>query len=274
MSKRIVSLSITIIILMISLGSGNAHAWTDTQNYIRDPSNIPRFENYSVPTLAPGDSGTLSFAIKNRYNDSIDQSVLTIEIFRVQTIDYVKDIKNAADPPRISDAADKQVLVLSLNRISSGDTLVKPFTISTSTDTEEGTYSVRFNLTFMFQSSKYTMLSRGYFSDSDWDYATKGSPNVTQEEVGIDMGYLYWHYGSIAIIPETAFTVRSPIPMWPLYLLVALTILFAAMAVVFYLQEEHNKFPRLEKGLQKLTGKFYQSRRFFKKRSGKVGGKV
>jgi hypothetical protein len=272
MRSRLAAILLTLILATTVISqAGSVHAWSTVQEYVKDPAAIPRFKNYTTPTIEPGSSGTLSFVIENRYNNATEQTVLTIELYELGTIKYSKLIGDVKNPPRIGESGNMQRLVMTLNRVESNKPLVKEFTIRTSSDTEEGTYFVRFNLTFNFNGTKYTMLSRGYYSDADWEFATK---NPGGDESNINMSYLYIHYNSIAIIPDTAFSVKSPIPMWPFYLLVALTIMFAALAVVFYLQEEYNKFPRLEKALQKWTGKFYQRRRLLKKRSGKRGSKV
>lgn len=270
MTGRAVAMLVVIAAVVAVISPIDVKAWTPQQNYVRDPAYIPRFANYTNPTLEPGESGKISFAIKNRYNDSMNGVVLTIEIYELGTIEYSKRIDKVHNPPEISDSVNKQSLVLNLNTILSGSTLVKEFTIKTSRETEEGTYFVRFNLSFTFNSDKYTMLSRGYFSDADWTFATKESNKTNADKTHIDMEYLYQKYGSIAIIPDTAFTVRWPIPMWPFYILAGLTVMFAVLAVIFYLQEEHGKFPRLEKALQKWSGKLHQSRRLLKKRAGKV----
>ena len=269
---------IFIVTMLILIGqTSRTQAWTPEQNFVRDPGKIPYFSDYTTPIIQPGSSGDLSFSITNRYYDNMENVKLFIDLFGLGTIEYEKKLKDIHNPPRLSSngalyGSNKQSIILPLNRIPSNNTpLVKSIRIDTSGDTEEGTYFVRFNLSFIYKGNNYLMLSRGYFSDSDWKFAMD---NPGDESMNLNMSYLFSKYGSIAIIPETAFPVKSPIPLWPFYLLVSLTIMFAALAVIFYLQEEQNKFPRLEKALQKWTGKFYQSRRFLKKRMRKVRGKV
>jgi len=280
MPRNIPAIITTLFVLILLLPcTGNTRAWTEQQDYIRNPVKIPSLANFSTPTIEPGFTDSVAFSITNRYNDSFDKAYLTIQLYALGTIDYEKKITDVRNPPRICENVpnktpnknNPQSLTLVINRLAAGATLNKSFSIRTYTDTEEGTYSVRFNLTFEFQNVKYTMLSLGYFSMDDWRWAIA---NFDNEGTKINMTYLYAKYGAIAMVPDTSFAVKRPIPLWPLIALGGVSGSFAGLAVVFYLQEEHGKFPRLEKTLQKWTGKFYQSRRLMKKRARKVRRKV
>lgn len=263
-----------LMLFLIALPGSYCRAWTPTQEYIKHPSNIPLFANYTTPTIEPGNGNWIFFDITNRYNDPpyigpMDNCTLKVELYGLGTIDYEKKIAEVKNPPTLSSEPNRQQVTIVFNRLNAAETVRKSVTISTTKDTEEGTYFVRFNLTFTQNGAKYTMLSRGFFSDEDWKIAT--DPNTANTDISkINMTYLYQRYGCIAIIPDTAFQVKYPIPVWPFYLLLGITIMFAALAVVFYLQEEHDRFPRLQKALQKWTGKFHQSRRLLKKGPGKT----
>ena len=94
-----------------------------------------------------------------------------------------------------------------------------------------------------------------------WEEATTnvtdGAPgNINLESLGVD-----------GIIPDSSFGVKKPIPKWPLYILTTLTLFFAGLAVVSYLEEEGN-YPELNKWLQKQRGKLNQLRLRFKYRKG------
>ena len=78
---------------------------------------------------------------------------------------------------------------------------------------------------------------------------TEGSPgNINLDVLGVD-----------GIIPDSSFGVKKLIPQWPLYVLITLTIVFAGLAVIFYLEEE-GTYPELNKWLQKQRGKLNQLR--------------
>ena len=69
------------------------------------------------------------------------------------------------------------------------------------------------------------------------------------------------------IIPDSSFGIKKPIPKSPLYVLISLTILFASLSIVFYLEEE-GTYPELNKWLQKQRGKLNQLRLRLKYRKG------
>ncbi len=73
--------------------------------------------------------------------------------------------------------------------------------------------------------------------------------------------------GVDGIIPNSSFGVKIPIPQWPLYVLITLTIVFAGLAFIFYLEEE-GTYPELNKWLQKRRGKLNQLRLRLKYRKG------
>ena len=69
------------------------------------------------------------------------------------------------------------------------------------------------------------------------------------------------------IIPDSSFGVKKPIPKWPLYILITLTVLFASLSVIFSL-EEGGTYPKLNKWLQKQRGKLNELRLRLKYRKG------
>ena len=128
-------------------------------------------------------------------------------------------------------------------------------------DTKEGTYFVRFSMNFDYNSTSRVIQSRGHWSMEQWENATtnvtEGSPgNINLDVLGVD-----------GIIPDSSFGVKKPIPQWPLYVLITLTIVFAGMSVIFYLEEE-GTYPELNKWLQKRRGKLNQLRLRLKYRKG------
>jgi hypothetical protein len=73
---------------------------------------------------------------------------------------------------------------------------------------------------------------------------------------GINITYL----GVDGILVDTSFSVKKPMPMWPLALLIGLTILFLALAVVFYLVEEEKGHNKLKKVFYPKAGKVQQKK--------------
>ena len=103
-------------------------------------------------------------------------------------------------------------------------------------------------------STTWTDVTEAICSESEqWEEATtnvtEGSPgNINLEALEVD-----------GIIPDSFFGVKKPIPKWPLYALITLTIIFASLSVIFYLEEEGN-YPELNKWLQKQRGKLNELR--------------
>jgi hypothetical protein len=258
------ALAISILLATLPIASGDD---------ISSPSKIPKFGDFTTPVLAPGESGDLNFTIQNRYSGKLLNLTLAIEIYKYATLSESK-VVNAQfpDPPRISymgreygTKLDPPILVGSL---VSGVKIEVRFTIHTSKSTPHGSlfdnaaYFVRTSIVFEYTqanvTSSHKMMSRGYFSDPDWENATRGG--------GLNITYLRARYGVDAIVPETSFTVREPIPSWPLYILIGLAALFGVLAIVFYMHETHGYFPTLDKRLQQWSGKLRKGRRPPKKR--------
>ena len=87
-------------------------------------------------------------------------------------------------------------------------------------------------------SNKPALVVSGYFD----------SPNIVEYISSLNVD---------GIIPDSSFGIKKPIPKWPLNVLITLTIVFAGLSVIFYLEEEET-YPELNKWLQKVRGKFNQ----------------
>jgi len=233
-----------------------------------NPGKIPRLGDFTTPVLSPGESGDLNFTITNRYSGKILNLTLGLEIYKYATLRESRMIDSTfSDPPTLTylgrEYGTKLVPEVLLGALSSGTKLGVVFTIHTKKSTPHGSvfdnaaYFVRISIRFEYtegnQTSSYKMMSRGYFSDSDWENATRGG--------GLNLTYLKTRYGVDAIIPETSFTVREPVPAWPLYLLIFLAGLFGVLAIIFYLHETHGYFPSLDKRLKEWSGKLRKVRR-------------
>ena len=156
---------------------------------------------------------------------------------------------------------DARKATFKIGTIASNETILLEFEIISKEDTKEGTYFVRFSMNFDYNSTSRVMQSRGHWSMEQWEDATtnvtEGSPgNINLDVLGVD-----------GIIPDSSFGVKKPIPQWPLYVLITLTIVFAGLSLIFYLEEE-GTYPELNKWLQKRRGKLNQLRLRLKYRKG------
>ena len=264
--KRLLGVIIAVVILSLPL------AQSEIDTYISNPGNIPDFHNFQTPQLEPGQSGDFSLDILNRYNESLEEIIIIAEIYHRADIDESESLElipsserpyiqnavwnsNLFGEKNIVESIDARKASYEINEIQSNETISLKFEIKTNGDTKEGTYFVRFDMNFVHNGTERQMQSRGYWSMDEWEDATNrsnipsGSPgNINLTILDVD-----------GIIPDSSFGVKKPIPKWPLYGLISLTIIFAGLSVIFYLEEEGN-YPELNKWLQKQRGKLNEFR--------------
>ena len=251
---------------------------SEIDSYVSHPGNIPDFHNFSTPQLEPGENGDFSLDVLNRYNETLENVIIEAEIYHRADIDESETLGNipSKERPYISntkwasnldendtsrETSDTKKATYDVGELESNETITLEFRINTKEDTKEGTYFVKFSMSFVHNDTERQMKSRGHWTMELWENATtnvpEGSPgNINLNVLGVD-----------GIIPDSSFGVKKPIPKWPLYLLITLTIVFAGLSVVFYLEEEGN-YPELNKWLQKQRGKFSELRLRFKYRKG------
>lgn len=246
--------------------------------YVSHPGNIPDFHNFTTPQLEPGESGPFRLEVTNRYELPITQVEITTEIYmradfkESETIDQVRGDErpfiragcwrlNVTDEPACRDTVNFQKVRFTPGTLASNATVHLDFTIHSQERTARGTYFVRFDLDFVYNGTPFEMRSRGHFTNWQWENAT-ASGNVADDAPGnINLTEL----GVDGIIPDSSFGVKKPIPRWPLYALIFLTVFFAGLAVLFYLEEEAT-YPGLNQWMQKQRGKFHQLRLRFQYR--------
>jgi hypothetical protein len=250
------------VFILIPLLSTNCGADDDISN----PGNIPFFDNFRTPQLRPGESGGFGFSIENRYLEDMTNVTLTAGVYAVASPYFYEEIKEVKSPPKINDQGIESEFFL--QTIENGTMVWVNFTISSFSDTTQGTYFVRFQLNFNYDNTPYIMQSRGYFTDSEWDSATSNVTDDAPGEVDDDPGEVnITILGVDGIIPDSSFKVLEPIPIWPLYVcIIPLAVMLSILAILFYVQEQYNMFPWLDQGFKYWTGKFHQSWRLFKHR--------
>ncbi len=188
------------------------------------------FGNFHTPTIKPDESGELCFTIENNYNKTMENVFLTVEIYKYVTEEESKNINEVSSPP-VFEISNGQIAIKNLGTININDPAKISLVISTSKETLQGTYLVRMNIEFYLDDVSYMMQSIGYFSDEELMNYQLNTTNLP--------------LGCSGIIPETSFTVREPIPLWPLYVLIGATVFFGVLAVVFYMQDK-GKIPKLK----------------------------
>jgi len=179
--------------------------------------------NFHTPTINPGESGKLSFTVENNYDAEMKNVFLTVEIYKYATEETLKNTNEISEPPVFVNGETKTITYN--ESITAGDSLQISLQISTSKQTPQGTYLVRMEINFTLSGTPYTIKSIGYFSEEE---------------------RMNWELNPTDILIEPSFTVREPIPMWPLYVLIGAAVFFGALAVVFYMQDK-GTLPKLKR---------------------------
>ena len=223
----------------------------------------PRFVNklladFETPVIEPGGEGVFSFSLNNPDAINLTSSMINVQlnasIYRFATLDESRFVSDMQDTPIILESGSSDYLIEGFD-LAPGQSREMSFTVSIDKDTPHGgvfnqaTYFVRFWLEFDYESQHYTMVSRGYFSDEEWallqENGTVGQLNQTYlSQQGID-----------GIIPDSAFALKEPIPLWPLAVLVSLMVFFSVLAFSFWVLDSPGRFPKMEKRLLRLAGK-------------------
>lgn len=227
------------------------------------------FGNFTTPVIKPGESGILNFTIRNYYSTPLYKISLVAEIYFYATIETGKKLSEGFSNPPWFRTSGKQRIEQSWEvwNVYAGQPYNQYYFsvgISTSRDTPEGTYFVRFFLTFYDPNGNiHIFKSRGCFTTEEWREATT---NVSEYDRKYHGGVNISKLGVDGILPDTSFTVSSGPNLILFFFLVALTIFFACLTVMFYLNETKGMFPWLQHITYRWKGKFNQLRAVLEKR--------
>ena len=94
------------------------------------------------------------------------------------------------------------------------------------------------------------MVSRGHFDETQWYQLTETEAGAGE----INQTYLA-ELGYDGLIPDSAFSLKIPIPMWPFYGLVALTGFVGFLAFASYVLDNPGAYPKIEMKLLRLSGR-------------------
>ncbi len=224
----------------------------------------PRFVNkflgdFSTPSIVPGQSGVFSLSVNHpdafNLTSPMENASLSISIYHYATLEESLAVSSIDNPPMIVESGSPEMIV-DCGDIQPGNDYPVTFTIDTEKSTPHGsyfsqsTYFVRFNLTFTYENLTYTMVSRGHFDDAMWYHLTETETGAGE----INQTYLA-ELGYDGIIPDSAFSVKIPIPRWPFYALVALTAFVGFLAFASYVLDNPGAYPKLEVKLLRLNGR-------------------
>ncbi len=186
--------------------------------------------------LSPGESGDLGFNVTNPYGWTMENASLAVEIheYRVPVFPEgltITPVRDLGSPPLFA-ASNDPALRLSLGDILPGSSVNLRHRVVTEAETPggsafaQGTYVVRFRLAFDYEGGQTALLlSPGFFTTTELAYATRDVSLPEREAyryVGfLNLSFLSEAYGEEVdgLLPDTAFGVKVPLPLWPFYAL-------------------------------------------------------
>ena len=230
-----------------------------------------------APSLAPGESGRVLFSLNSTYTDDIYNVRLNATIYRYATIEESVPLDDswAYSYPKIAEStSNPREWVWTAPLIRAGTQTSLNFTVLTAADSRDmphgsvfsqSSYFVRFWLEFDGNVggnlTRFRMVSASLFNQSQWKSATvpeadpcnppncRGHLNVTMLA-----GFLGVNRVD-GIIPDTAFSVKEPIPRWPFYALIGLAVAFLVLAFLFWVEENPGSYPRIEAWWARTRGR-------------------
>jgi hypothetical protein len=244
---------------------------------VRDPglvNKILMYGTFETPDLDAGQQGVIAFNLTNPYNDPMTNIVLNASIYQYveQETSMMLDSTWTHEYPKFEGASDPgREARFILSTLGSNLSTRVSLTVLTSSDMphggifSQGSYLVRFWLTFVLDGVPAKMASPGYWSKEQFMWATQeGAGCVSPGCVGqVNLTRLG---GIDGILPDTAFGVKDLIPQWPFYLFGTGAIFFLLLAFFYYAEENPSKFPRTARAFAGFKGRLV---RVFRPRKGR-----
>lgn len=244
---------------------------------VRDPGKVNKilpFGSFSTPDLAPGDTGTLAFNVSNPYATDISSVTLSVGIYQYTEQEQARAVDSSWQYPKlVYQSQSGNNITFNLGTLAVNSSVRIYITVLTSTDMphggifNQGSYFIRFWLTFIHEGSLAKLASPGYWTKEQFQYATlEGASCPPAYCVGqVNLSRLQ---GISGLIPDTSFGVKDQIPIWPFYAMAFGAGFFIVLAFLYYAEENPARFPRTARSFAYFKGRFA---RVFRPRGGKKG---
>jgi hypothetical protein len=239
------------------------------QDPVKDPGKVNQLlQDFETPQLQPGQRGILAFTLFNPYSDNMTNVFLNVSIAKFATIEGSRfvDASWKWETPYFSNATSedraKHQYTETWTVLGPGESRRIFLEVVTSTNApygpfySQGTYFVRSWLEFDYVNATgvtlhYVMASSLHFPRETWELAQLNPDPDSPDFAGnLNLTLL----GVDGVIPDTGFGVMEPIPMWPFYLLVVLTVLTLVLALMYYLEENPGTWPWVERHWLQFKG--------------------
>jgi hypothetical protein len=268
---------ILLLLILFILMTPSARGGDD----LPEPSDVNRIITISgTPQLAPGEKGTFRLSLLNPYDNDMMNVSLTASIYLYVSWDeeIPVDANWDWDEPYFEEDGKgnaEHTWSFPIIRPGLADQRNLTATVVTSFDAPHGgllnqaSYFVRFQLEFDYEHANGSvehalMRSRGHFTSEEWDFATQDPP--VQNDPNYIGGINMTHLGVVGILPDTSFGVLEPFPAWVFYGLVLAAIVSIILALLFYLEENPEKWPGLANRWIRIRSSMKQSRRISRKK--------
>jgi len=179
--------------------------------------------NLTVPTLAAGATGPLTFTLGNPLGQTISEVNLTLGFYEFNAYpgNATGPIPPGSSPSLVTSNASAPVVTVPFAPISPREVLHVALQAVVPPGAPDGLYAIRTALAFNESGQVYRLESRGHFTDQQWANATSASGGYSTLNVS--------RLGVSGVLPETAVIVRSTTPSIVLPVLIAASVLFAGI---------------------------------------------
>ncbi len=200
----------------------------------------PQLDEFSVPELEPGASGTLEFVLVNNLDHSLANGTLTMELYSYSNLEKTRSVTDLDNIPELTalsgayDARGADPIRFELETVEPGEQVVFEVRVKTSGDTERGYYSLRFKLEFD--------LGNAYVTDSGrpQTFELKSAGHLDPGELR-SINTTDYPDDCYGIISETSFSVVRKDYTNLLYFLGATTLGVFCAAGYLYFWEKRNE---------------------------------
>lgn len=229
-------------LVMISLFAGCAGAqWSD-------PIDVNKLvTEVHSPVFQPGESATFSFVFTNPFGYDITNATLVAEPYLLVEGDGKGHWQGVVDPPVLSNSTSKSNNI-TIDQLSTGQNLTAAWTISSKSSTTHGgvfsqsVYFIRLSIEFSIAGDNTSYVSRGFFSDEQWQRLTH--PSIGDSMGGINGTYLT-ELGYDGIIPDASFIIREEIPIWPPVLILVIAAFAGTVGIFYHLKRDPSAYPKV-----------------------------
>jgi len=233
-------------------------AQADFIEAIEHPTRVPHFDFISLGDgIPPGSSGVYGFALKNRYNASIDNLSLTVEIYRWATVEETRNASEVGSGPVFARTGSR-VATVTVPRVAANASVDVRLEVQSRADSPDGVYFTRHLLEFDYgnvteppavtpYTQHFVMKSKGHFTAEEFASLNYSDLRASLEALNIS-----------GVIPDSSFSVKRPAPLWPLAVLIGAAAVAGTLALAYYLADQSpGRHPRLEGGLLRWEGKLH-----------------